>query len=488
MANSAGDFVNSGFNQSADYAADAWNLIQQYVNEILSKSSTYTSLIIPKDFVYDPNYEYTPLPATMPTPPTFPSVPVIEDNFVMPDFPGKPEVSFPNSPVLTDHVIPEYVNDMTVPEFSETLPEIDLTPIEEANVMALFGRLTADYAPQISSIKDILLDRIINGGTGLPANIETAIWKRNLERDEQALQDAVDATASQWAKMNFALPDGMLSNAIATINNEYVDGRLIASREISIEQAKMEQTNINESLKLVAAIEEAFNNVMVQYVNVCANAMKTAADVAVQIYNTTVQYYNLLIDSYRAKADVYGIRVKAQLTDVEIYRALIDGVGKAIAADESKVRIYTAQIGAEEAKLNAYKTEMAGIATQIDALRSWLEVGKTRMELFATEINALNGRYTSEMEGFKSEVFAWSSGNTAKTAYKDISLRQQIQVMDSRVREADILFKNIQEKKKLDVQKMIALAEVGSHVVAGALAAAHASASLSQSEVTSIDG
>ena len=43
-------------------------------------------------------------------------------------------------------------------------------------------------------------------------------------------------------------------------------------------------------------------------------------------------------------------------------------------------------------------------------------------------------------------------------------------------------------EEKLDLQKMMSLAEVGSHVVAGALAAAHASASLSQSEVTSIDG
>ena len=44
------------------------------------------------------------------------------------------------------------------------------------------------------------------------------------------------------------------------------------------------------------------------------------------------------------------------------------------------------------------------------------------------------------------------------------------------------------EKAKLEVQKMATLAEVGSHVVAGALAAAHASASLSQSENTQITG
>jgi hypothetical protein len=288
--------------------------------------------------------------------------------------------------------------------------------------------------------------------------------------------------------MNFALPDGMLSNAIANINNEYNDKRLMSSREVAIEQANLEQTNINESLKLVASIEDAFNNVMVQYVNASANAMKTAADVAVQIYNTTVQYYGLLIDVYKAKASVYETMINARLADAEVYKATIDGIGKAIEADESKVRIYIAQISAEEAKLSAYRTELAGIATQIEAMSAWLGVGRTRMELFATEISALNGRYTSEIEGFKSAVFAWSSGNTAKTAYKDISLREQVQVMDSRVREADILFRNIQENKKLDLQKMMSLAEVGSHVVAGALAAAHASASLSQSESTTIEG
>jgi len=488
MASSAADYVRSGFNQSADYAADAWNLIQQYVDEVMQNYSRYTSISIPKDFVFDPDLAYTPNNSVMPAAPTFPAVPTIEDNFTMPDLPSKPEVTLPSKPTLKDHIIPEFSSDITIPQFSETLPVIDLTPVEEEGVMSLFGYMASDYAPYITEVKDILLDRIRNGGTGLPADIETAIWNRNLERDEQTLQDSIDALATQWAKMNFSLPDGLLSHAITDVNAKYNDKRQDASREISIKQAELENTNINEALKLVASIDGAFNGAMAQYVNASANAMKVSADVAVQLYNTSVQYYNLLLDSYKAKASVYTALVNARATDAEIYKAQVDGVGQAIAADESKIRVYTAEIGAEESKLNAYKTELEGVATQIEATKSWLDMGRTRMELYATETRALSSKFVSQIEGFKTEVLAWSAESDTKVKDKDISLRAQTSTIEANIREVEIFFNELQEKAKIEVQKMATLAEVGSHVVAGALAAAHASASLSESENTQITG
>jgi len=480
------DYVNSGFNQSASYAADAWQLIQSYVNEILDNSSTSVLINIDKDIAFDPALTTGPLTAELPSSPSFPAVPTIEDNFVMPDVPSKPDVTMPDKPTLREHVIPDFQGDISIPQFTSTLPDVDLPLIEEADVRALFGEMVGNYAPQISEIKDLLLLRITEGGTGLPVDVEAQIWNRNLERDEQALQDSVDAAAAQWAKMGFTLPDGALADSLASLNNEYINKRLDTSRDIAIKQAELEQANINTALQLVASIEEAFNNVMAQYANVSVNAMKTAADVSVSLYNSHVTYYNLLTDMYNAKANVYSTLVNARLADVEVYKAQVEGVGLAIKADESKIDIYVAEISAESEKLKAYETELRGIMAQIEATKAWLDVGKTRMELFATETRALNDRFAGQIDGFKSEVFAWSTEGEQNVKEKDISLRAQATSIEACIKEAELVLKSYEWRTQLEVQKMESLANTGAHVVAGALAAAHASARISESEDTSI--
>jgi len=98
-----------------------------------------------------------------------------------------------------------------------------------------------------------LLNNILNGPLVLSPAIEQDIWLRGYERDSQALQDGVDKITNQWAKMNFSLPDGLLSGTILAINLEHEKQLLDRSRDIAIKQAQMAMDNYFKSIQ--SAIE-----------------------------------------------------------------------------------------------------------------------------------------------------------------------------------------------------------------------------------------
>lgn len=474
----ANDKVATGMNNAQAFAEQAWGIIQSYINEY--SYTTQTGGAYDSEIVLDPTLTLEPFNLLAPNIPDFPSTPIINDNFVMPDVPSRPDIDLPSRPALKDHVIPDFNSSVGVPQFTSTLPDVVLEPIQEADIKALFGFLVAGYQPQISEIKGILLDRIINGGTGLPADVEAEIWNRNLERDQQALQDGIDAAAAQWSKLNFSLPDGALADSLMHMNNEYVNKRLDTSRDVAIKQAEMEQVNVNTALSLVASIEAAFNSVIVQYVNAASNAMRVAAESSVLIFNSMVQYYNLLIEIYKAELAKYRELMNARLADVEIYKTTVEAVGKAIDADDSKIKIYVAEIQAEVTKLGVYETEIKGILAQVETIKAWIDIGRVRMDTYSAETRALSTRYAGELDGFRTTTQAWSTEQTAKVGEKDISLREQVAEMDVDIRVAQIQQNRWITQMTADVEKMKALTGVGSHVVAGALAAAHTSASVSE--------
>lgn len=477
MPNNADAVVASAFSRATDHVEDAWNLVEDYINGTDYNAATGW-FIDDVDILFDPALDRTEFTVGTPVAPSFPDPPEISGNFEMPDLPSSPEITLPTPPTLSEYTIPGYTSPITVPVFSETLPSIDLTPVSEVDVRTMFSFLTEGYAPQISSIKDILFDRIVNGGTGIPAEVEQDIWDRNLERDQQALQDGIDVLAAQWGKLGWSLPDGMFAYSVAQLNNEFNNKRLDTSREIAIKQAELEQANINEALKLTAAIEEAYNTVCIGYINAASSAMKTSAEVAVALYNTTVQYYSILIEAYRAKAEVYKTLVEARAADVEVYRALIAAYQAGVDVDKAKIELYLAQIQAEDSKLKAYDSELKSIATRIDAMKTWLDVGRMRMDLFASQTRALTERYSGELEGFKAQLQAWMADGQNKINEKEVSLKAQMAEYDVKLKEIEYYIKNKEFHNSFELQKMQTLTEVGAHVIAGALAAAHASASI----------
>jgi len=85
---------------------------------------------------------------------------------------------------------------------------------------------------------DWCLDVINNGTTGLSETAQNNIWDYERERDLQALSDAKDRIALDWAKQNWPLPDGVLAAQFTKIEAEYMNRKIDKSRDIRVEAEK----------------------------------------------------------------------------------------------------------------------------------------------------------------------------------------------------------------------------------------------------------
>lgn len=78
------------------------------------------------------------------------------------------------------------------------------------------------------------LSLLTYGESGIPADVEQAIFDRASERNED-LRRAEHARAdARWATAGFSLPNGMLASIHAGIDNEFNDARTDLNREVMI--------------------------------------------------------------------------------------------------------------------------------------------------------------------------------------------------------------------------------------------------------------
>ena len=224
--------------------------------------------------------------------PVIPSTPSTSDHA----FPDAPVYTLPIVPTLHDIVIPEFI-DMTIEQPTMKLPVMDFD-VPAINQI-LDGGLTPEDA-LVQSAKAKLLSNIVNGGTMLNPQVEADLWNRDLERQEQQLQDSVDKLTAQWAKLGWGMPDGLLAGSLIAVNNEYMNKKLDRSREISVKQAELEQAGMFKSLELIVSLEKVLIDNMNDYARRVFETSKATADVTIAIFKERINRYNSLLAAFKA--------------------------------------------------------------------------------------------------------------------------------------------------------------------------------------------
>lgn len=105
-----------------------------------------------------------------------------------------------------------------------------------ANIDAIVDTIpTLDFTEPIAWCLDV----ITNGTTGLSLEAQQNIWDYERERDLQAINDTKDRIASDWAKQNWPLPDGVLAAQFMRTDLEYANRKIDKSRDIRVESEKI---------------------------------------------------------------------------------------------------------------------------------------------------------------------------------------------------------------------------------------------------------
>ena len=336
-----------------------------------------------------------PLPFSEPAP----DAPGVDVSYTMPQL----TLTLPAAPGLLS---------LNVSKFDGvTLPTID----EAVTELTAVAPTVVDYTPGayytsslLSSLQTTLADRITNGGTGIPAAAENAIWDRQREREFIVADDAI-RDLERMESLGYALPPGVYMDARYRINTEMRARQMSLGREIMIKQAELEMENIRRSLEVATQLEGTLVNYNNQVEQRLFESSKYATEAGIEIYNAKVRAYAAYLETYKTKVAIYEARIRGELAKVEVYKVQVQ-------AEETKAQINTALVNQFKVQTDAALANVEVFKAQVMAIQSKAELEKLKINIFGEQVRAYTAKisaYTAGVEGFRATVQAEGSKQDA---------------------------------------------------------------------------
>lgn len=377
---------------------------------------------------------------------TAPTAPPVNLDYAYPDL----AVNLPTPPSLLSLNVQPF-SGFNMPSIDVTIPE--LTAVAPSVVQYVPGSMYTSSL--LTSLQATLQDRIENGGTGLPPEIEQAIWDRGREREYRQSAAAI-AELERMESLGYAFPPGVYTDSRLKIQTEM--GYVIAgyNREVAIEQAKLEQTNILKALDTATALEGSlivYNNQVEQRV---FEASKFATQAGIEIYNGQVRAYATIVDAYKTKVQIYEAQIRAEVAKVEAYKT-------EIAAEQAKATINTALVEQYKVQATVALSAIQVYEAQIKAIQTKAEIERTKVLIFGEQVKGYTARigaYTAQVEGFRAAVQAEGSKQEAfksQVQAYGATVEAAVKQIDARVRQFEGLLK--QKEQEWEGYKAAASAE-----------------------------
>lgn len=506
--------------------------------------------------------------------PEMPDMPVIQ----LPDAPGFRHIAAPDRPDLAMEIALPDAPELKLPELDQLhqidipvfqfpeLPDFDGVPpnLNTITVPNVFVHWTEPaYKSEIlADIQGIIQTGLAEGGTGLPAVVEEAMFNRARTRESRETDRAVAEATQDWAARNYSMPPGMLVKQVAVIREQ---GQLKASelnRDVLIEAAKWEIDNFRFLMEQGMSLEQLLSNMHSNMVNRMFEVARFNAESQMNVFNAQVALFNAqnaafetLSNVYRMKLEgaqaklsayktavdaqvaigqineqyvqVYKARVDAVLSNVEVYKALVQGAsiradvlktkfdayrtevqafGEEVNAEKVRVEAYEAQVRGESSKANMFEAQARAFASSVQAVQSKAEIKSKSIQLKMEAAKTWIAKYSTDMEGYKAEiqgslgeiqantsafgaqVEAWkaSAGMEVSQAemqsrFADMNTRTNIAYAEMQLKEYEAKMQKAVQEAQIALDAAKSIGQYSAQLAAGAMSAAHISASISGS-------
>lgn len=340
------------------------------------------------------------------------TIPTISD-IVLPETPTPEE---PTAPDISDIAIPEKLSieiipfDLTFP--TDTISDVDVTSFEYVE---------QEYvSPLRDLLRSTLTTQITEGSTGLDADVEEAIFRRGLERDEIILENDINRLKAEYASSGFTLPSGTLDAQIAARVEEHVMKYLDLSRDVLIKQAELAQENSHFVIDKGLVLEQLQTDHANRIADRALEAAKSAVNLGIALFNVQLERFKSNLEAYRIGAQAFGERIRAELAKVEIFKAEMDGARLEATVQEQRVSVYRQRLEAINTIYRNYQTQVEAAKVKADVEERRLSAFKTRVEAQLDKVRGLVSIYEADTNRYNSEVRAGEA--TANTKIKQQEL------------------------------------------------------------------
>lgn len=342
-----------------------------------------------------------------------PTAPGVDLSYQMPEL----DLSLPTPPELLSISVSTF-NGISLP----APPGPDDEP-----VLNLVAPTIREYVPGtqyssalLTALESELLRRITHGGTMLNPIVEGAIWDRGREREAETLRAKLD-DLERMESLGYALPHGVWLDARLKIQTENAAASRGLSREIMIEQARLELEGVRQALEIAQRVEATNMEIANQIEQRAFEAARYATEAGVAIYNARVQAFSAFVDVYRAKVQAYEARIRGELARIEAYKLEIDAEQLKVQVNQARVEQFKILTDAALAAIEVYKAEIGGIQARA-------EIEKLRVQIFGEQVRG----YSAQVNAYTASVEAFRAATQAEVARQEV-YRSAVQAYGARV-------------------------------------------------------
>lgn len=339
---------------------------------------------------------------------SFPDAPTVS----LPDAPDAPtlaNITVPDAPTITFPDAPELL-ELSTPTLdavnlrADYLSDLEATDTTLELLVPTAYEYTAgpQYTSALMTALTSALTTRIAGGTGLAPAVETAIWGRGADRESKTMQATVDEATSAHQALGWSLPSAHLSAAIRRATEAVRSRSADLSREVSIEQAKLELANVQKTIDQVIQWEGQLIERSLRLETIAFESAKYTAENAIALYNAQVERFRALLQAFQVRAAIYDTIIKGELAKVDVYKAELLAEQTKAEVNKALIAQYQAEIDARLAIVRVYEGQLAGT-------KALVEVEGLRIQAFGEQVKAhvatINGE-TAKMEVYKIGVQA----------------------------------------------------------------------------------
>jgi uncharacterized protein (UPF0335 family) len=347
------------------------------------------------------------------------------------ELPPDPELDDIDLPVLIELNVPDF-DPVLLPTFQGVRPVRNFEPIDN----------TFNFTPV--AFNDALLDstrarlqQMQQGGTGLPAAIEQALFERAREREERETERAVHEVFADAANRGFDIPPGAALDRVAEVRQQAANRRAGLSRDILIKQHETEVENLRFSVTQGVALVQVLVAQHFQFQELALRAEQTAIEVAVQVLNARIAIFNAEQQAYQTDAQVFRDRIAAARDQVDMYRIRVEAEVAKNQINRDNVQLYAERIRAHNLLVERFRAF-------IEARRVQSEINEQSLRAYQAEVQAFGE--LARVHGIEWEAYAAQArAQESKVSLFDSQVRAYAtnvsawaQVAQTRIEEAKI--------------------------------------------------
>lgn len=362
------------------------------------------------------------------------AAPTIEDV----DLPETPDFPLPPVPTLDELDIPD-APELHLDDLIPARPEFDYPDVYENDYIrntgearaAIFDTVDSEFHQALEDynmrnpdggLTASRLGEMLQGGTGLPAVVENALFERAFAREDKSAQQAIRQATGQWAARGFTMPGATLLAQVEEAERQNREARSTLNREITIQMHQQEIENLRFAVQQGIAMEGQMFDQFMRMHDAGRQIADQAFAVTQAIFDASLQIVRTKIEVYQADLQAQREKIQTELAKLEVFRSQLEGERIRGEINQQKIAIY-------QARLDAVRTGADIFRTEVEAANSKIRAQMSKVEIFNSQIQA----YRAELDASKVPFEVFAIQNQAEQSKVDL-FEAQVRAYGERVR------------------------------------------------------